>query len=85
MLVAFGRLWWRELRRYLTAAQHWVLPFHHRWVLVLGLLPLVRWFTAGGGALHMTDWTAAAFFLGLVEANRRAGRIEAPADVPAVT
>lgn len=71
MLFALGWLWLREAHRYLTDRPGWVVPVEQMWLLGLGVIPLVRFFTAGN-QLHMVDLTAMALFVGIIFANERA-------------
>jgi hypothetical protein len=67
--LAFVRIWAREARRYVLSQAGWVLPVSHVAVIGLGLLPLVRLFTAGQG-WHLTEWVAVGIVAGLVCADR---------------
>lgn len=70
LLAAFGYLWLREARRFVTGDRSWLLPVGQVWVLAIGVLPLVRAVTAGN-QFHMIEWTAIGFFLALTYANER--------------
>lgn len=66
ILLYLSREWVREVRYYLRG-DPWPLPFGQVWVLGLGLLPLVRAFTAGGH-FHIVEWVAIGLFLGFTAA-----------------
>jgi hypothetical protein len=85
MLVAFARLWAREVRRYITGGRGWLLPVNELWVIGIGVIPLVRSVTAGN-QFHMVEWTAVGLFLGVVLANERvaAAANALPPSVPGV-
>lgn len=76
-LFIYLRVWLREVRRYMTGGEGWMLPLHHFWVIAVGVIPLVRAVTAGNG-FHLTDWICIGIVFGLVEANRRAAAGLAP-------
>ncbi|MGH8905768.1 MAG: hypothetical protein ACRD0K_04480 [Egibacteraceae bacterium] len=70
-LLAYLRVWLREVRRYLAGGPGWTLSLRQLWVVAVGVIPLVRAVTAGNG-FHMLDWVCIGIVFGLVEANRRA-------------
>lgn len=70
-LLAYLRVWLREARRYLTGGPGWRLSLHQFWVAAVGVIPLVRAFTAGNG-FHLNDWVCVGIVFGLGEANRQA-------------
>lgn len=72
MLLCYAHVWLREARRYISSNSGWNLPVHQVWVLGIGLIPLVRAFTAGN-ELHMVGWAGIGLFLGLTQANALAG------------
>lgn len=71
MLLALAWMWLREVRRYLTDGPGWVVPVEQVWVLGIGVIPLVRAFTAGS-QFHMVEFAAIAVFIGITLANERA-------------
>ena len=74
-------IWLREFRRYIFDVPGWVIPVGQIWFLGIGVIPLVRAFTAGN-QFHMVEFTAIALFLGLTLANERAA---AAAKLPSAT
>jgi hypothetical protein len=86
LLVAFARVWAREVRRYITGGRGWVLPVEQLWIIGIGVIPLVRSVTAGN-QFHMVEWVAVGVFLGTTFANERAAAravVPEPQDVLAV-
>ncbi len=73
LLLSLAGLWLAMARRYLRGRPGWHLPVGQQWVLGMGLIPLVRAFTAGN-QFHMVEWSAIGVFTGLVLANERLAR-----------
>jgi len=73
-LVFFGLLAAALVRltaQYLAGSTAWHLPVSHAATIGIGLIPLVRFLTAGGGMLSFGEWAAAGAFLALVAVNGR--------------
>lgn len=70
LLAAIAQVWTKEAHRYLTGRAGWVVPVGQLWVLGLGIIPLVRSFTAGN-QFHLVEWTSVGLFLGVTFANER--------------
>ena len=63
-------MWLKLLLILLLARSRWVLKINLPALLGLGLIPLIRFLTAGSGTLHLGEWVALAAFLGGFAANR---------------
>ena len=59
--------------QYLVDAPTWHLPVSRACAIGIGLIPVVRFLTAGGGMLSFGEWAAAGAFFALTAANARAG------------
>ena len=69
--------------QYLTGAPTWHLAVSQSAVIGIGLVPFVRFLTAGGGILSFGEWAAAGAFFALLASNARAQRGD-PTVTPAV-
>jgi hypothetical protein len=49
----------------------WALPLSRAAAVGIGLVPLVRLLSAGGGQLNLAEWVGAGMFMGLVALERR--------------
>ncbi len=59
----------------------WALPLSRAATIGIGVVPLVRMVTAGGGLPNLAEWVGAGTFMGLVALERRHAQA-APASVP---
>lgn len=59
---------------YLTGAASWHVPVSQAATIGIGLIPLARFLTAGGGLLSFGEWAALGVFFALLAANARAAR-----------
>jgi hypothetical protein len=83
MLVYIALLWVRMFRSYMTGAGRWLLPADQLWLLGIGVIPIVRAFTAGN-QFHMVEWACVGVFVGITMANDRlvgAARARATAEL----
>lgn len=68
-LVILGRL----VGDHLTA-RPWALPLSRAAAIGVGVVPLVRLISAGGGLLNLAEWVGAGTFMGLVALERQQAR-----------
>jgi hypothetical protein len=64
----------RLVLQYLTDDGSWRLPVSQAAVIGIGLIPFVRFLTAGGGMLSFGEWAAAGAFFAFLALNARATR-----------
>jgi hypothetical protein len=53
------------------AERPWALPLSRAAAIGIGVVPLVRLISAGGGLLNLAEWVGAGTFMGLVALERR--------------